>query len=130
RRRLFRHLLHLPIGELHDLKSGRIVSRLSGDLDQVMGLLQVAVITPGVNVVKVILTIGMLIYINWKMAVVATILLPPLTLVTMFWQRRVRPIYRAIRKDRSDIDGRVTETFSGMRDRSAARGAARTCTRA
>lgn len=115
RRRLFRHLLHMPLGELADMKTGRIVSRLSGDLDQVTGLLQVALITPGVSLMKVILTIVMLLWINWKMALVATVLLPPLTIINLIWVKKIRPVYRALRKDRADIDGRVTEVFGGIR---------------
>ncbi|MCK6485679.1 MAG: ABC transporter ATP-binding protein [Phycisphaerae bacterium] len=115
RRRLYWHLLNLPLTDLADLKSGRIVSRLSGDMDQITGLLQIAVITPGVALIKVVLTLAMLLYINWKMALVATLLLPPLTIMNLLWVRRIRPIYRALRKDRADIDGRVTETFGGVR---------------
>jgi len=115
RRRLFRHLLHMPLNDLADMKSGRIVSRLAGDMDQVSGFVTIAIVTPGVALLKVLATIGMLIAINWKMAMVATLLLPPLTAMNLVWVRRVRPIYKSIRKDRSDIDGRVTETFGGIR---------------
>ena len=31
------------------------------------------------------------------------------------WLRRVRPIYRSMREDRSQVDGRVGETFGGIR---------------
>ncbi|MEE8171043.1 MAG: ABC transporter transmembrane domain-containing protein, partial [Phycisphaerae bacterium] len=115
RRRLFRHLMHLPLRSLADMKTGHITSRLSNDLDQLAGLLQITVITPGVAIIKVLLTIVMLTIINWKMAAVASVLIPPLVIMNLIWVRRIRPIYKAIRHDRSDIDGRVTETFGGIR---------------
>lgn len=115
RQRLFNHLLKLPLHELSDMKTGGITSRLSGDVDAVTGLLQMAVITPGVAILKVILVIGMLLWINWQMALAAVLLLPPIVALNLFSIRRIRPVYRGIRKDRAEIDGRVVETFGGIR---------------
>ena len=36
-------------------------------------------------------------------------------MVSFVWLKRVRPIYRSMREDRSTIDARVTETFGGIR---------------
>ena len=36
-------------------------------------------------------------------------------LMSFVFARRIRPIYRAVRKDVEEIDGRVGETFSGIR---------------
>ncbi len=43
------------------------------------------------------------------------IMLPPLAIVSFLWLRRVRPIYRSTQADRTNIDGRVNETFGGIR---------------
>jgi ATP-binding cassette subfamily B protein/subfamily B ATP-binding cassette protein MsbA len=42
-------------------------------------------------------------------------LIPPIVLLNVVWLKRVRPIYRAMREARSEIDGRVVETFAGIR---------------
>lgn len=115
RHRLFRHLLGLPLHELSNMKTGGITSRLSGDVDTLSGVLQMALLSPGVAGVKVTLTIVMLMWINWRMALSAVVLLPPVVLLNMVYIRRIRPIYTSLRKDRSDIDGRVVETFGGIR---------------
>ena len=46
RRALFDRLLHLPLARLWDMKTGGILSRLTGDIDTTTGLLQSAVISP------------------------------------------------------------------------------------
>ena len=115
RQRLYEHLLRLPLHHLYNLKTGGITSRLSGDVDSVTGMLQVAVITPGVATVKVLMTVGVLLWINWKMAIAATLLLPIIIVLNLTQVRRIRPIYRSMRRDRADIDGRVVETFGGIR---------------
>jgi ATP-binding cassette subfamily B protein/subfamily B ATP-binding cassette protein MsbA len=41
-----RSLLHLPLPKLWDMKTGGILSRLTGDVDTTTGLLQGAIVSP------------------------------------------------------------------------------------
>jgi ATP-binding cassette subfamily B protein/subfamily B ATP-binding cassette protein MsbA len=115
RQRLFKHFMRLPLHELHNMKTGGITSRLSGDVDVVTGLLQMALITPGVALLRIVMTLVVLVWINWQMAVAAVLLLPPVVFLNLLSINRIRPIYRSMRRDRADIDGRVVETFGGIR---------------
>ncbi len=115
RTRLYEHLLHLPLNKLSDLKSGGIVSRLSGDVDLLTQLLQIAIITPVIGILKVLITLGALVWINWRMALAGSLIIPPLVALNIIYLRRIRPIYRSMRDDREAIDGRVAETFGGVR---------------
>ena len=115
RHRLFERLLHLPMADLADMKSGGIVSRLSSDVESVSGLIQMALISPGVAAIRVVLTIAVLCEMRWQLALAALIVLPPMAIVSFYWLRRVRPIYRSTQADRTEIDARVNETFGGIR---------------
>jgi ATP-binding cassette, subfamily B, bacterial len=55
RRALFERLLHLPLPKLWDFKTGGILSRLTGDVDTTTGLLQLAVVSPTLSVVRLML---------------------------------------------------------------------------
>ena len=116
RRSLFDRLLKLPLDDLAEMKVGGIISRLTDDISKTMGLMQMAVISPGVAVLRLLLAMGILIAINWKLAVAALGILPPIMVLSMIAIRKIRPIYRAIRKDVAQVDGRVGEAFSGIRD--------------
>ena len=98
------------------MKVGGIISRLTDDINKTTGLLQMAVVSPGVAVLRLLLAMGILVFINWKLAIAALGILPPIMLLSMIAIRRIRPVYRAIRKDVSFVDGRVGEAFSGIRD--------------
>jgi ATP-binding cassette subfamily B protein/subfamily B ATP-binding cassette protein MsbA len=115
RRRLYESLLNLPLGALGEMKSGGIVSRLSGDVDSVSGLVQMAIISPAVAALRILLTIAILFALSWRLALAAMITVPPMALISFLWLRRIRPIYRSVREDRSVIDARVSETFGGVR---------------
>jgi ATP-binding cassette subfamily B protein/subfamily B ATP-binding cassette protein MsbA len=115
RRALFQRLLHLPLPKLWDMKTGGILSRLSGDIDTTTGLLQMAVVSPAVSFIRLIIAVAVLVSLNWRLALTALAIIPGVVLMSLTFSRRVRPIYRSLRKDAETIDGRVGETFSGIR---------------
>jgi ATP-binding cassette subfamily B protein/subfamily B ATP-binding cassette protein MsbA len=115
RRALFERLLRLPLAKLSEMKTGGIISRLTDDINTTTGLLQMAVISPGVAFVRLLIAIVILFVINWKLAVTALTVIPPIMLISFVAIRRIRPIYRAIRKEVSYVDGRVGEAFQGIR---------------
>ncbi len=115
RRTLFERLLRLPLATLWDMKTGGILSRLSGDVDSTTGLLQMAIVSPSISVIRLLIAVTVLFLLNWQLAFVALAVIPGAVLISFTSAKRIRPIYRSIRKDVERIDGRVGETFSGIR---------------
>jgi ATP-binding cassette subfamily B protein/subfamily B ATP-binding cassette protein MsbA len=115
RRALFNHLLHLPLARLWDMKTGGILSRLSGDVDTTTGFLQMAILSPTLSLIRLVIALSILLTINWRLALTVLSIIPGIALMSLVQARRVRPIYRSQRKDAEVIDGRVGETFSGIR---------------
>ncbi len=115
RRALFDRLLHLPLPRLWDMKTGGILSRLTGDVDTTTGLLQMAIVSPAISVLRLVIAVGILLTLNWRLALMAMAVIPGAMLMSFASARRIRPIYRTMRKDVEEIDGRVGETFSGIR---------------
>src|SRR5436309_1224842 len=115
RRSLFERLLHLPLPRLWDMKTGGILSRLTGDVDTTTGLLQMALVSPSISVVRLIIAIVILIALNWQLALTAMAVIPGVMVLSLIFTRRIRPIYRSVRKDVEVVDGRVGETFAGIR---------------
>jgi ATP-binding cassette subfamily B protein/subfamily B ATP-binding cassette protein MsbA len=115
RRALYDQMLHLPLAKLWDMKTGGILSRLTGDIDSTTGLLQMAIVSPAISVVRLVIAVAILFALNWQLALVALAIIPGAVLISFTSARRVRPIYRSMRKEAERIDGRVGETFSGIR---------------
>ena len=115
RRSLFDRLLHLPLPKLWDMKTGGILSRLTGDVDTTTGLLQMAIMSPAISIIRLIIAVALLLSLNWRLALTALAIIPGVMLMSFAFSKRIRPIYRTVRKDVERIDGRVGETFSGIR---------------
>ena len=74
-----------------------------------------AVLSPALSIIRLIIAIGVLLSLNWRLALMALAVIPGAMLMSFSSARRIRPIYRVLRKDVEAIDGRVGETFSGIR---------------
>jgi len=115
RRALFDRLLHLPLPKLWDMKTGGILSRLTGDVETTTGLMQMAIVSPSVSILRLVIAVGLLMMLNWRLALTALAIVPGIMAISFVAAQRIRPIYRSTRKDAEAIDGRVGETFSGIR---------------
>ncbi len=115
RRALFERLLHLPLPRLWDMKTGGILSRISGDVDTTTGMLQLAIVSPAVSFIRLLVAVAILLALNWRLALTALAILPGIVLISFISAKRIRPIYRSLRKDAEAVDGRVGETFGGIR---------------
>ena len=115
RRSLYERLLHLPLPRLWEMKTGGILSRLTGDVETTTGLLQMAIVSPAISGIRLVIAIVILIALNWQLALTAMAIIPGVMVLSLIFVRRIRPIYRSVRRDVEIVDGRVGETFSGIR---------------
>jgi len=115
RRALFDRFLRLPLPRLWEMKTGGILSRLTGDVDTTTGLLQLAIVSPGISVLRLVFAVIILLTLNWQLALAALAVIPGAMIMSLIFAKRIRPIYRSVRQDVEQTDGRVGETFSGIR---------------
>src|SRR3989442_3291186 len=99
RRSLFERLLHLPLSKLWDMKTGGILSRLTGDVETTTGLLQMALVSPVVSLIRLAVAISVLLVLNWRLALPALALMPPARLLSLSSARALRPLLPATRPD-------------------------------
>jgi ABC-type multidrug transport system fused ATPase/permease subunit len=94
---MYDRMLHLPLPTLWDMKTGGILSRLSGDVDTTTGLFQMAVLSPATSLVRLAIATGVLVSLNWRLALTALALVPGVVVMSFVFARRVRTIYRTMR---------------------------------
>jgi ATP-binding cassette subfamily B protein/subfamily B ATP-binding cassette protein MsbA len=115
RQRLHDHLIGLPLAKLSDYKTGGLVSRIMSDVDQVVGGINNAMVIPYTAALRVVGIIFILFFVNWKLAVAITVLIPPILAIHMVLFRRLRPMWRNIQDDRSLLSARLTDMYGGIR---------------
>jgi ATP-binding cassette subfamily B protein/subfamily B ATP-binding cassette protein MsbA len=74
-----------------------------------------ALVSPGTSIIRLAIAGVILTTLNWRLALMALAIIPGIMLMSFTQARRIRPIYRSLRKDVEEIDGRVGEAVSGIR---------------
>ena len=115
RRRVFEHAVRLPLYRVQELKSGGVSSILREDAGSIGELVFGMLYNPWRAIVQLVGSLFVLAWVDWRLLVGAVVLLPVVFFTHRTWIQRIRPQFRAIRKQREKIDGQSTETFGGMR---------------
>ena len=90
RRDLFDHLTSLSL-RYFSQKAGWIIARLTSDVDAISDVLNQGLTTLVVNSLTLLAAIGGLFLLDWRLGVVALIVLPPGIIVTRWFQRPRTP---------------------------------------
>src|SRR5690606_12378759 len=78
RSKLFERILYLPLNEISEMKSGGILARLSGDVDNTTGLLQSALLTPTLAAIRLVFTLAIIFTLDYRIAAALVLALPPI----------------------------------------------------
>ena len=65
--------------------------------------------------VMMLATLCIILYLNWKLALIVMSVLPALALVSMYFQRKILAEYRRVRRINSRITGAFNEGIMGAR---------------
>ncbi len=115
RRRVFEHAVRLPLHRVQEIRSGGVASILREDGGSVGELVFGMLFNPWRAVIQLIGSLAVLAYVDWTLLLGAMLLLPTVFLTHRTWINSIRPQFRAIRKQREQIDAGATESFAGMR---------------
>lgn len=112
---LFGRMLRLPLPELQELRTGGLLSRLSGDVDQTANLVHQAVLSPLLAFVRLVTTLSIIFSLNFEIALAVVCAMPLILVLQGYFARKMRGVWSSISQDRQEIDGRVSEGLSGIR---------------
>ncbi len=111
---LFAHLQRLPMRFFDANPVGRVVSRVTTDVDVLNEMFAAGAMTIVLDVLKLVGVVAFMVWINWQLAMVSLLLLPVMVLAIDFFRRMARRTYREIRERISKINGYLQEAISGM----------------
>ena len=114
RRQIFGHLQRLNPSFFDHNPVGRLVTRVTTDVDALNELFTSGVVTVFGDIFMLVGIMVVLISLNWKLALVSFAVLPPLFAVSIIFKRRVRNTYRKVRTRIARINAFNQENISGM----------------
>jgi len=114
RSQIFRHLQHMHVGFYDKNPVGRLVTRVTTDVDALNEMFTAGV----VSIFEDIFILGGIVFVmlrmNWWLALITFSVLPLIFWVTMIFRKSVRESYRRIRVAIARINSYLQEHVSGM----------------
>jgi ATP-binding cassette subfamily B multidrug efflux pump len=114
RSQIFRHLQRMHIGFYDKNPVGRLVTRVTTDVDALNEMFTAGVVSIFEDVFVLLGIIAIMMVMNWKLALMTFAVLPFITWATMIFRVKVRDSYRRIRVAIARINSYLQEAVSGM----------------
>ena len=114
RHEIFTHLQRLPMNFYDRSPMGRLVTRVTTDVDALNDLFAAGVVTMLNDFFLLILFVIILLKMNWRLALATLAVLPFILLVTWVFRNKVREANRRIRTAIARINAFLQEHISGM----------------
>ena len=114
RREIFRHMQRMHIGFFDQHAVGKLVTRLTSDVDAINEMFTAGVLSMIDDVFALTVMVIVMLSMNWKLALLTFCVLPLIVLVTHLFRKSVRESYRRVRGAIARINSFTQEHVSGM----------------
>jgi ATP-binding cassette, subfamily B, multidrug efflux pump len=114
RRQIFRHLQRLHVAFFDKNPVGRLVTRVTTDVDALNEMFTSGVVSIFEDIFVLLGILGVMLCMNWKLALITFGVLPFIAYSTKIFRDRVRDSYRRIRVAIARINSYLQEHVSGM----------------
>ena len=114
RTRLFDHIFRQDHAFLTGTSTGDLVTRLSSDIDNINQVLSSSIVVILVEGLTFIVLMWVMFATNWRLALVAIIVMPVLAVVTRYFRQRIRRSSSGERRAMALISSFLNEHLHGM----------------
>ena len=114
--RVFSHIQRLSLDFFTEEKAGRIMTRMTSDVEALNELLQDGIINLVVQIFTLVFIMGVLFTMNVELALVVVFaIVPVMTLMTLWFRNRSEAGYNKVRERIADVMADLQESLSGIR---------------
>ncbi|TMQ05560.1 MAG: ATP-binding cassette domain-containing protein [Deltaproteobacteria bacterium] len=111
---VFDRVLTLPLAWFHERRSGELVGRLASDVTVIEGVVGSELSMALRNSIQMIGAMVMLFVIDVKLTLLMLAIVPPITLTTIYFGRKIRKMTRAVQDELAKVSGQVQESIGAI----------------
>jgi ATP-binding cassette, subfamily B, bacterial len=115
RKRGFDHLLRMSLGFFDSEQTGRLVARMTSDIDTMEDLVQQGLVVFVTNGLIFGLTLGVMAYRSWQLTLVCLVAVPGVVVASVWFRRVSNAAYLHVRDTVSQTLSSIQEGLSGVR---------------
>ena len=114
RLQIFSHLQHQSLSYFDRNAVGRLISRLTNDVDALNEFIGSGLVTVAGDVAILLGVVIILFALNWQLALITLAVLPLIAIASQWFQKRMRTNYRQTRVRLAKVNAFLQENISGM----------------
>jgi len=109
------HVMRLPIRYFDSTKTGVLISRIMTDADGVRNIVGTGLVQLTGSILTATIAFGVLMYINWRLTLVTSLILSTFGIGMATAFKRLRPLFRERSQINAEVTGRLAESLGGVR---------------
>jgi len=115
RTKLFRHLQTLSLDFYERERTGRLVARMTADIDAMSDLVTDGLVTLVTALITMVGVAIILVVMDWQLALATLVVAPLIALAARAWRGWSADAYRQVRETHSVVTVQLQESLSGVR---------------
>ena len=115
RAKIFRHILQFKMSYFDTNSVGKLVTRVVSDIETIAAFFSQGVFTIVSDILKMLAVTVVMLFINWKLALITLAILPILIYATKLFQIAIKATFQEVRNQVANLNGFVQERVTGMK---------------
>ncbi|MDO6743476.1 ABC transporter ATP-binding protein [Tenacibaculum soleae] len=115
RAKTFRKIMAFKMSYFDNSSVGKLVTRVVSDIETIANFFTQGVFMIISDILKMIIVIIVMLYTNWKLAIIALATLPVLIYATKIFQIAIKSTFQDVRNQVANLNGFVQERVTGMK---------------
>ena len=115
RKRVFRHAQSLSVSFHERYTSGKVISRLTSDIDTVRSFLDSGISQLAITLLSMVISAVAIFFLDWRIGLLMLVMGVPIYFLTRWFQKTAVPVFRTMRTESAHLTSRFVETFTGIR---------------
>lgn len=112
--RLFSHLLQFRMKFFNKQPVGKLVTRVVSDIETIESIFSQGLFTIISDLLKMAVIAGVMLWVNWKLALIVFSVLPILIYATKVFQKAMKTAFQDVRTEVANLNTFVQERITGM----------------
>lgn len=115
RKRVFRHAQSLSVSFHERYTSGKVISRLTSDIDTVRSFSDSGISQLAITLLSMVISAVAIFLLDWRIGLFMLVMGVPIYFLTRWFQKAAVPVFRTMRTESAHLTSRFVETFTGIR---------------
>ena len=112
---MFAHLMRADLAFFHDTATGRLISRFTNDVNMMRAVVSNILISIGREALTLVFLVGVMFYMDWRLAIVVSFVFPIAVLPVIRMGRRIRRVSYTTQAEIGNLATLLTQIFQGAR---------------